>query len=194
MNYSYERISTGKQDERRQELAFENIKIDKKFLDKMSGKTKDRPELNKLKLEVRNGDNIYCESISRLGRNVDDLRELCEDFKNKGVTVHFIKEGLNTDGATYKFLLTILGAVAEMERELIVERVKEGMKKAQIHGTKSGKAIGRPQRVIPEGFEKAYRLWKDKVISQEEAANMLKVSRMSFYRYIKLYEDKDGGV
>ncbi|WP_347472980.1 recombinase family protein [Clostridium sp. BL-8] len=66
---------------------------------------------------------IYCESISRLGRNVDDLRATCDYFKNKGVTVYFVKEGINADGDGYKFILTILGAVAEMERENTVERV-----------------------------------------------------------------------
>lgn len=187
MNYSYERVSTSKQDERRQELAFSNIKIDKKYLDKISGKTKDRPQLNKLLIDSKCGDNIYCESISRLGRNVDDLRYLCSNFKNKGITVHFIKEGFNTEGDMYKFMLTILGAVAEMEREITVERVREGIEKAKLYGTKSGNPIGRPSMELPKDFVKYYKKWDSKEITAVEFAKLLKVSRSTLYRYIQYY-------
>ena len=97
-------------------MSLEGLTIKKKFIDKVSGKTADRPQLLKLKDTVKKGDNIYIESISRLGRNVDDLRQLVEFFVNKGVTVHFIKR-FTTNGNMYKFMLTILGAVAEMERK-----------------------------------------------------------------------------
>ena len=126
MDVTYERVSTIKQDERRQEIALSHIKVDRRYIDKVTGKNAERPQLNKMKLQLKEGDNIYVESISRFGRNVDDLREITQYFKEKGVVIHFIKEGFNTNGDTYKFLLTILGAVAEMERELIVERVKRG--------------------------------------------------------------------
>jgi len=190
MNYLYLRVSTEKQDEKRQELLFNHIKINKKYIDKSSGKNIDRPELNKLKLIVKPGDNIYCESISRLGRNVDDLRNIVEYFTDKKTTIHFLKEGFNTKGTTHKFLLTILGAVAEMERELIVERVREGVKKAQKFGTKSGKPIGRPKRQLPENFKKYYIKWKNNEITAIEFAKLLQVGRTTLYRYIHLYENK----
>lgn len=188
MNYSYERVSTAKQDERRQELSFHNIKIDRKYIDKITGKFKDRPQLNKLMVDIKPGDNIYVESISRLGRNVDDLRFLCNYFKEKGVTVHFIKEGFSTKGDAYKFLLTILGAVAEMERELIVERVKEGIEKAKMFDTKSGNPIGRPGIILPKDFLKYYKKWTSKEITAVEFSKLLNVSRSTLYRYIKFYK------
>lgn len=188
MIYSYERVSTVIQDEKRQEIALNNIKIEKRFIDKMSGKNSDRPELNKLKLAVKKGDNVYIESISRLGRNVDDLRQLCDFFTDKGVTIHFIKEGFNTVGNSYKFMLTILGAVGEMEREIIVDRVKEGIQKAKIYGTKSGKPIGRPERVLPKEFKKYYIKWKAKEITAVEFAKLLNIGRATLYRHIKDYE------
>lgn len=188
MNISYKRVSTIKQDERRQELSFDNYKIDKKYIDKATGKNTNRPQLNKLILEVRKGDNVYVESISRLGRNVDDLRKLTEYFKDKGATVHFLKEGFNTDGNMYKFLLTILGAVAEMERELIVERVREGIEKAKKFGTNSGLPIGRPERTLPKEFEKYYKKWRVKEIKATEFAKLIGVSRATLYRYIAEYE------
>jgi DNA invertase Pin-like site-specific DNA recombinase len=187
MNYSYERVSTLHQDERRQEISLNAYKIDKKFVDKATGKNTDRPALNKLMLEVQKGEHIYIESISRLGRNVDDLRYLCEYFKGKGIIVHFIKEGLTTEGTTYKFMLTILGAVAEMEREQIVERVREGVQKAKKYGTKSGKPIGRPAAELPKDFKKYYDKWSGNEITAVEFAKLLQVSRATLYRYINLY-------
>lgn len=188
MNFSYERVSTVKQDERRQEISLENYKIDKKYIDKATGKDANRPQLNKLMLDIKKGDNIYVESISRLGRNVDDLRYVTEYFKEKGAIVHFVKEGFNTEGNMYKFLLTILGAVAEMERELIVERVREGIEKAKKFGTKSGHPIGRPERTLPKEFDKYYSKWKGKEINATEFAKLISVSRATLYRYVAQYE------
>lgn len=187
--YSYERVSTTKQDERSQEEALNHIKIDKRYIDKATGKNADRPQLNKLKLDVKEGDNIYCRSISRLGRNVDDLRALCKFFKEKGVTVHFVKEGLNTSGDGYKFMITLFGAFAELEREQISENVKEGMAKAKKHGTRSGKPIGRPVRELPKNFIKYYTQWKSGSITATEFAKLINVkSRTTLYTYIKEYE------
>jgi len=127
------------------------------------------------------------ESISRLGRNVDDLRQIVQEFKDKDVTVHFIKEGFNTgnNNNMFKFMLTILGAVAEMERELAVERIKEGMAKAKRYGTRSGRPIGRPPRQIPASFKKYFPMWKDKDISATDFAKVLGVSRPTLYKYIE---------
>lgn len=194
MNYSYERVSTVKQDIKRQEISLEAYKIDKRFIDKVSGKDTERLELLKLKDKAVKGDLIYIDSISRLGRNVDDLRSLVEFFVNKGVTIHFIKEGIVTNGTGYKFLVTILGAVAEMERETIQLNVIQGMAKAKIYGTKSGKAIGRPERkdTIPDNFKKYYTQWTAKEITGVEFAKLMEMSRPSLYRYIKEFESQDG--
>jgi DNA invertase Pin-like site-specific DNA recombinase len=190
MNYSYERVSTIHQDERRQEISLESFRIDKRFIDKLSGKNADRPQLRKLIETARTGDHIYVESISRLGRNVDDLRKLTEQFKAAGVTVHFVKEGFDTSGHMYKFMLTILGAVAEMEREITVDRVREGMEKAKRFGTKSGKKIGRPEAELPKEFEKYYLRWKGSEITGTEFAKLLEVSRTTLYRWIGQWESR----
>lgn len=191
MNLLYIRVSTTKQDERRQEIALEHLKIDKKYIDKVSGKNLERTELKKLKEEAKEGDNIYVESISRLGRNVNDLRSITEFFINKGVSIHFIKEGFNTNGNMHKFLLTVLGAVVEMERELIVERVIEGVEKAKKYGTKSGKPVGRPQRELPKDFEKYYKKWENEEITGVEFSKLMGMSRATLYRYIKIRKKED---
>ncbi len=96
MNFAYKRVSTEKQDLKRQEESFQGITIDKEYCDKLSGSKVDCPQLNSLRLEVQGGDNNNIESISRLGRNVDDLRQIVQELKDKGVTENFSKEGFNT--------------------------------------------------------------------------------------------------
>jgi len=187
LNYSYERVSTTHQDERRQEVALGHINIDTRFVDKCSGKDADRPMLKKLFKTVKRGDHVYCESISRFGRNVDDLRRLTAELVEKGVTVHFVKEGFNTAGDMYKFLLTILGAVAEMEREQIRARTIEGLEKARKYGTRSGKPIGRPKPEIPKEFYRYYEKWKEGDITMVEFARLLGKGRATVYRWIKNY-------
>ena len=190
MNFAYKRVSTQKQDLRRQEEAFKGIKIDREYCDELTGAKADRPQLNKLRLEAKEGDNIYVESISRLGRNVDDLRLIVQEFKDKEITVHFIKEGFNTgnDNNMFKFMLTILGAVAEMDRELTVERIRDGMAKAKIYGTKTGRPVGRPPRQIPASFKKYYPMWKDGDITVTDFARLIGVSRPTLYKYIQVFE------
>lgn len=196
MIYKYERVSTKKQSVSRQEMILDNLGIafDKAYTDKISGKGIDRPALNKLKLVVNEGDIIYCESISRLGRNVDDLRSTCDYFKNKGVTVYFVKEGINTDGDGYKFILTILGAVAEMERENTVERVQQGVARCiETGATKTGRWFGREEKKVedlPKDFKKYYIKMVNKELSKVEMAKLLGVGRATLYRWIKLYEGK----
>ncbi len=200
MNYQYLRVSTTSQINERQEIALKatGIKFDKTFEDKCTGKNTERPELNKLRLVAKDGDNIYVESISRLGRNVDDLRALTDEFRGNGVIIHFLKEGINTKGDGYKFLITILGAVAEMERENIQERtiqridqLKEKKEKG-IVDTKTGNWFGRPEmnkETLPKDFGKYYKKWKAKEVTATEFAKLLEVGRTTLYRYIKIYEE-----
>ncbi len=132
------------------------------------------------------------ESISRPVRNADNLRQVVQEFKDKGITIHFIKEGFNTGNGNnmFKFMLTILGAVAEMERELTVERIREGIAKAKRYGTRSGRPIGRPQRKVPASFKKFYPMWKDGEITATDFARLIDVSRPTLYIYIKEHEEK----
>jgi len=106
------------------------------------------------------------------------------------VAVHFIKEGFDTrnNNNMFKFMLTILGAVAEMERELTVERIREGMAKAKRYGTRSGRPVGRPPREIPASFKKYYPMWKDGDVTATDFARLIGVSRPTLYQYIREHE------
>ena len=153
--YQYIRVSTKNQKADRQEYVLEKqgIKVDRVYVDKISGKreyTEDRPSLNQLKLDVKAGDLIYVESISRLARDLRDAIDICEYFIKNGVQIRILKEGIDTQTSTYKLLLGIFGAIAEMERETIVERscqrtqqLKEIYEETGEIRTKSGKWYGR---------------------------------------------------
>lgn len=194
MIVSYLRVSTLKQDIARQDMQLDKlgIKFEKQYIDKMSGKGKERPQLNKMLLELKKGDVVYCESISRLGRNLKDLIDIVEHLKNKGVRVVILKEGIDTETSTYKLLLGIFGSIAEMERETIQERVNEGVEKCKVTGkTKTGKWFGREEKKVddlPKEFKKYYDRWKAKEITAVEFAKLLQTSRATLYRWIKMYE------
>lgn len=142
MIVKYLRVSTIKQDIIRQDMQLDKlgVKFDKEYVDKMTGKTKERPMLNKMIIELKQVDTVYCESISRLGRKLKDLIDIIDQLVNKGVRVIILKEGIDTSSNTYKLLLAIFGGVAEMERETIQERLVQGVEKCKAIGeTKTGK-------------------------------------------------------
>lgn len=194
MIVKYLRVSTAKQDISRQDMQLDKlgIKFDKEYIDKITGIIKDRPQLNKMIFELREGDTVYCESISRLGRSLKDLIEIIEQLVNKGVRVVIIKEGIDTNSSTYKLLLAVFGGVAEMERETIQERVIQGVEKCKSTGeTKTGRWFGREEKTIndlPKNFEKYYDKMINKEITKVEMAKLLACGRATLYRWIKLYE------
>ncbi len=194
MIVKYLRVSTTKQDITRQDMQLDKlgIKFDKEYIDKMTGKTKERPQLNKMLVALKENDVVYCESISRLGRNLKDLIEIIEQLVNKGVRVVVVKEGIDTNSSTYKLLLAIFGGVSEMERETIQDRVIQGVEKCKVTGeTKTGRWFGREEKKIddlPKDFKKYYDKMLNKEISKVEMAKLLGCGRATLYRWIKLYE------
>lgn len=201
MIIGYERVSTRKQDNSRQERVLENegIRFDKIYKDVITGATKEREALSRMLVEANKGDTVYCESISRLGRNLKDLIDIIDTLVQKGVRVKILKEGIDTGNSTYKLLLGIFGAVAEMERETIQERtqqkidqLKEDKKKGEIN-TKTGKWFGR-QKVTKELLEtnkefiKYYNKINDGSLKKNEVSKILNVGRTTLYEWIKIYE------
>ena len=122
MQVGYIRISTVGQNTARQEVLMRELGVEKVFVDRMSGKSADRPELKAMMAFVRQGDTVVVESISRFARNTKDLLELVEQLTVKGVEFISKKEAIDTTTPTGKFMLTIFGAVAELEREYILQR------------------------------------------------------------------------
>ncbi|WP_194190370.1 recombinase family protein [Clostridium chrysemydis] len=198
----YLRVSTIKQEQTRQQYQLDKlgIKFNKIYEDKITGSTKDRPALSQMILELSEGDTVYCESISRLGRDLKDLIDIIDTLVKKGVRVVIVKEGIDTNSSTYKLLLAIFGGVAEMERETIQERtqqsinaLKETREETGEIKTKSGKWFGREIKTkndLPKDFEKYYNKMINKEISKVEMAKLLGCGRATLYRWIKLYQDR----
>ncbi len=194
--YQYLRVSTTKQETGRQELIQKKYKIDRTFEDKASGKSTDnRPALEELKNIVKAGDIVVVSELSRLGRNLKDCITIFEELIEKGVQVIADKEGIDSKSSTYKLLLGIFGAVAEMEREQIVERIQQSADFYKEHGvtTKGKTQWGRAKKTadeLPKSFKKYYIQMKSGEINKSEMARLLGVTRQGLYKWLKLYEEE----
>lgn len=137
----YARVSAADQNPERQEKALTDAGADLLFIDKLSGKDRNRPELDELlKRGVRPGDEVIVKSVDRLARSTVDLLAILEAVRDKGGHVRFLEtEGLDINDKNGKFVLTILGAVAELEREMIRERQAEGIAIAKTKGVYKGR-------------------------------------------------------
>lgn len=128
MKVGYVRCSTEEQNEERQIKMMEEQNTGKIYTDKASGKNTDRPEFKKMMEFVREGDIIVVESISRIARNTRDLLSIVAQLADKGVEFVSLKENIDTSTPQGRFMLTIFGAMAELERESILERQREGLR------------------------------------------------------------------
>ena len=178
--YGYARVSTQQQDLIRQMDIINKFNCTEVLTEKMSGTKADRPELNRLKDKVRNGDTLIIESFSRLGRSTKDLIELVEWFENKGVKIISCKENFDTNTPQGKLMLIVFQAFSQFERDLIVQRTKEGLESARARGRKGG----RP-KVKDKSIEKALNLYKSKEYSISEIVEMTGISQATLYRYIR---------
>lgn len=193
--YLYTRVSTLKQETGRQMQDIKNkYKFDKIFEDKASGKSMDkRPKLKELMETVEAGDIVIASELSRLGRSLKDCIEIFEFLKEKGVQIIADKEGIDSNSSTYKLLLGIFGAVAEMERETTIERIQQSADYYKEHGetTKGKTQWGRAKKKVeelPKNFKKYYDQLQKNEINKTEMARLLGVSRQGLYKWLKLYE------
>ena len=175
----YLRVSSLDQKELRQ---LEGIRLDKRFVDKASGKDLRRPELEQLTGYVREGDTVICHSMDRLARNLDDLRKVVLGFTDRGVQVRFEKENLTftgEDSPMSHLLLSVMGAFAQFERDLIRERQREGIALAKL---REGAYVGRKHCLNPAQAKELRR----RVAAGESKtalAGELGISRQTLYRY-----------
>lgn len=181
MRIGYIRVSTAEQNTARQESLMRELGVDEIYIDKTSGKNKERPQLQKMIEYVRRGDTVIVESISRFARNTKDLLELIEKLSEKEVEFVSKKEAIDTTTPTGKFMLTVFGAVAELEREYILSRQKEGIEIAKA----DGKYKGRKPKELSADFESVIKKWQSGEITAVKAMRKLEVSKSTFYRLVK---------
>lgn len=132
------------------------MKVEKIFMDKLSGKNVERPELQKMLSFVREGDTLIVHSLDRLARNLSDLLTMVQDLTGRGVSVRFLNERLDFDAGkeaspVAKLMLSMVGAFAEFERSMIKRRQAEGIALAKERGVYKG----RPRAVTDEQIQES---------------------------------------
>lgn len=183
MKVGYIRVSTQEQNTIRQEVLMQELGAEQIFIDRMSGKNMDRPELKRLMTFVRTGDCVIVESISRFARNTRDLLELIEQLQQKEVQFVSKKEAIDTTTPTGKFMLTVFGAVAELEREYILQRQREGIAIAKANGVYKGR-----KPIQRAAFEAVVTQWQNGEMTAVEAQRRLELTPSTFYRKVRDYK------
>jgi DNA invertase Pin-like site-specific DNA recombinase len=177
----YKRVSTVDQNTTRQ---LEGVAVDEVFEDKASGKsTAQRPALEAMLKHVRKGDVVLCHSMDRMARNLDDLRRIVLGLTSRGVRVEFAKEGLNftgEDSALSKLLLSVMGAFAEFERSLILERQREGIAIAKTMGKYKGRKPTLTREIADELRKRANNGEPKTTLARE-----YRISRETLYQYLR---------
>ena len=179
MRIAYIRVSTEEQNEARQTEALSKYNIEKWYIDKVSGKNTNRPELRQMLEYAREGDTIYIHDFSRLARSTTDLLELVDGFEKKGITLISNKENIDTSTPTGKLMLTMIAAINEFERANLLERQREGIAIAKRNGIYKGR---KPKERLD--FEQYYQRYLDKEINKAEFAKVLGVSRTTLYKWL----------
>lgn len=182
MNIGYVRVSTQEQNEARQLEALEKYSIDKYFTEKISGKNTERPELQNMLDFAREGDTIYIHDFSRLARNTKDLLEIVERLNAKGVALVSNKENIDTSTPTGKLMLTMIGAIAEFERQNLLDRQAEGIAIAK----REGKYKGRKATTIDsDTWQTYYTQYKNRELNKMQLAKILNISRPTLDKLLK---------
>lgn len=177
MKLGYARVSTDSQKLDRQIDALKSQGCERIYKEKMTGTKKDRPQLNRLLDTMREGDIVIIESFSRLGRSTPDLIELMNKFNDAKVKVISLKEQFDTTTPQGKLMMTMFSALSEFERDIIVQRTKEGLESARARG----RVGGRPA-TDPKALERAIKLYNSQEYTVKEITEMTGVSRSVLYR------------
>jgi len=176
----YARVSTSHQKLTLQitELKSVGIRDDRIFTDMMSGATDEREGLQRLLARAEKDDIIICTKMDRLGRNTADMIRIVDACYKKGIAIRFLENGLSTEGTMGKMVIQILAAVAEAERERILERTNDGRLVAMAAGVKFGRKPHQKSAVVRE------------LISQDVpvklAIEKTGISRATYFRIKKL--------
>jgi len=178
----YVRCSTVEQNEARQLKMMEEQKVEKVFIDKASGKNTERESFKAMMAFIREGDAVIVESISRIARNTRDLLAIVATLTEKGVEFVSLKESIDTTTPHGRFMLTVFGALAELERESILERQREGIEIAKAEGKYKGR---KPVEVDEVKFRAVCARWRSGEITATSAMKELDLKPNTFYRRAK---------
>ena len=187
-NIAYVRVSTAEQNETRQKEALKKYDIDKWFIEKASGKDTNRPRLQEMLEYIREDDTVYVEEFSRVGRSTADLLNTVQQIEDVGAKFVSLKENFDTKTPTGKLQMTMMAAIAEFERSMILERQREGIAIAKREGKYKGrKAVSVPN--IGTYYDKYMRRKGTKV----SIAHELGISRTTLDKLFSEYERSSDG-
>ncbi|MEZ9026865.1 recombinase family protein [Vibrio cyclitrophicus] len=173
MKIGYARVSTDDQNEDSQIDSLESAGCERIYIEKCSGKSKQRPELERMIDALREGDIVVVQRLDRLGRSLKDLIELLDGFKEQGIKFISLNESIDTTTAVGELAFHMIGAIAQFERRLISERTKAGLKAARARGRKGG----RKAKLTASDIKKAQAMLLDKSVTKTEVAEHFGVSR-----------------
>lgn len=182
MRVGYIRCSTIEQNEVRQVKMMEEQNAEKIFADKASGKNTDRAAFKEMMSFVRSGDIVIVESISRIARNTRDLLSIVSELTENGIEFVSLKENIDTTTPQGRFMLTVFGALAELERENILERQREGIEIAKNEGKYKGR---KPVEIDEVRFKALCKRWRNGEITARAAMNEIGLKPNTFYRRVK---------
>lgn len=182
MRVGYVRCSTAEQNEARQLKMMEDQLVEKIFIDKASGKNTDRREFQTMMAFVRTGDTVVVESISRIARNTRDLLTIVSNLAENDVEFVSLKENIDTSTPQGRFMLTVFGALSELERESILERQREGIEIAKAEGKYKGR---KPIDINEDKFRKVCARWRAGDITATAAMREIGLKANTFYRRVK---------
>ncbi len=157
------------------------------YIETASGTRHDRPMLAKAIASLDRGDTLACYKLDRIGRSLVHVTKLLADLEERGIHFRTVDDGLSTQGSTGKLILHVLGAVAQFERDLILDRTRAGLASAR----KAGKRLGPPTKWRPDMAPRATALMERDGLNGDEAARVLGVSRRTMFRGIKAAREHD---
>lgn len=181
MIIGYARVSTQHQHEELQIDALEKAGCEQVFKEKITGKTRERPQLQQCLSTLRTGDTLVVWKLDRLARSLKDLVEIIDDLHQRNISFRSLTEGIDTTNAGGKLVFHIFGALAEFEHSLIKERTKAGLAAARARG-RSG---GRPPAMSTADVKKAAAMLADPMITKAEVAKHFDVSRTTLNASLK---------
>lgn len=187
MIYGYARVSTKGQARDGNSLecqihSLEEAGVEKIYCDSFAGTKIDRPEFDKLKSQLTEGDKLVVTKLDRFARSATQGSQLIESLIEEGITVHILNLGVMDNTPTGKLIRTIMLGFAEFERDMIIQRTQEGKAIARSKGIR---VDGRPEKVIPaEEFEMYLKMQKEGQLTVNQCCEKLGISRSKWYKMI----------
>ena len=184
MTIGYARVSTKDQDLSLQIDALEKAGCRKIYREKITGASRDRPELQKMIEHLREEDTVVIWKLDRLGRSLKDLVHLVTEIQSRGAALQSLNDAINTSTPGGKLTFHLFAALAEFERDIIRERTLAGLAAARARGRKGGRKKGLSKKAEHIAVV-AEKLYTEETLTTAEICQELDISRSTLYRYLR---------